>query len=532
MQTFELITALLAVVVGLVWLSDRYHVPYPMVLMAGGLVLAVLPWTPDLELEPEIVLMVFLPPILFQAAQLTSLRDFRTDFGPISRLAIGLVIVTTGAVAIVAHAVIPGIGWAAAFTLGAIVSPPDAVAATAIFQRLGAPRRIVSILEGESLINDASAIVLYTFAVAAVVTGRFSMTDALLEFVVVVVVGVLVGALVGRVMGRVIMILGDPSLVTLMTLIIPAATYVLAEQLGGSGVLAVVTAGLVHGFTQSFTMTPNTRLRSNAIWDLMTVAVNGFVFLLIGFELGALRDTLSSQRIWELTWHALVVFLTVVAVRFVYVYAGRRVPDRQNRGEWVVRFEARETFLIAWSGLRGVVSLATALALPLLTNTGTPFDHRDEIILIAAGVIILSMYGLGLPLPAIVRRLNFSEDTSVAVERRLAYRVTREAMFTRMKQRAMEQPEYQAVYGPMIAEMQKRMAERKEEDAGWPSGDEADADIVSPLRPSFDFMQDGLDAARQALFDLRVQGRISDEVSREVEQSLDLQALQFSAHNG
>ena len=229
MQTFELIIGLLAVVVGLVWLSDRYRVPYPMVLMAGGLLLAVLPRTPNLELDPEIVLVVFLPPILFQAAQRTSLRDFRVNFGSISRLAVGLVILTAAVVAVVAHAAIPGIGWAAAFTLGAIVSPPDDVAATAIFQRLGAPRRIVSILEGESLINDASAIVLYTFAVAAVVTGRFSMGDALLEFVVVVVVGVLVGGLVGRVAGRLIMILDDSSLVTLTTLIIPAATYVLAR---------------------------------------------------------------------------------------------------------------------------------------------------------------------------------------------------------------------------------------------------------------------------------------------------------------
>lgn len=524
MQTFELITALLAVVVALVWLSDRYRVPYPMVLMAGGLLLAVLPWTPNLELEPEIVLVVFLPPILFQAAQQTSVREFRANISSISRLALGLVVLTAVVVAVVAHMVIPGIGWAAAFTLGAIVSPPDAVAATAIFQRLGAPRRIVAILEGESLINDASAIVLYTFAVAAVVTGSFSMADALLEFMIVVVVGVLVGTLVGRIMGRVIMILGDPSLVTLTTLLIPAGTYVLAEQLGGSGVLAVVAAGLVHGYTQSVTMTPDTRLRSSGVWDLMTVGVNGFVFLLIGFELGALRETLSRQRIWDLSWHAAVIFLTVVAVRFLYVYAGRRVPDRKNRGEWIVRFENRETFLIAWSGLRGVVSLATALALPLLTDTGASFDHRDEIILISAGVIILSMYGLGLPLPAIVRRLNFAEDHSVAVERQLAQQVTREAMFKRMKQRAMESPEFQASYGPIVAEFEKRSAERLQAER---DGHENDLRAM----PSVDVMQDGIVAAREALSQLLRQGRISAEVSREMEQWLDLQAIQFASRD-
>lgn len=519
MHTFELITALLVVVVGLVWLADRYRVPYPMVLMAGGLVLAVLPWTPDLELEPEIVLVVFLPPILFQAAQQTSLRDFRANFSAISRLAIGLVLVTTAAVAVIAHMVIPGIGWAAAFVLGAIVSPPDAVAATAIFQRLGAPRRIVTILEGESLINDASAIVLYTFAVAAVTTGAFSMTDALLEFVVVVVVGVVVGAVVGRVMGRVIMILGDPSLVTIVTLLIPAATYLLAEQLGGSGVLAVVAAGLVHGYTQSFTMTPDTRLRSNSVWDLTTIIVNGFVFLLIGFELGALQEDLSERDLWPWVWHAVVIFLTVVVVRFVYVFLGSQIPDRNNRNLGADR--SSRIFVIAWSGLRGVVSLATALALPLLTDAGALFDHRAEIIFISAGVIVLSMYGLGLPLPTIVRRLNFAEDASLAAERILARTETRKAMFVRMKQRAQETPELHRVLAPMIAEMEKRKAEHV---AGKKEGD---PDVEAVMRPTAEIMQDGIAAARESLYTLRREGRIGDEVMREMERSLDLQELQM-----
>jgi len=526
-QTFELILGLLAVVIALVWLSDRFRVPYPMVLMAAGLLLAPLPWTPNLELDPEIVLVVFLPPILFQAAQLTSLRDFRENFYAISQMAIALVIVTAVFVAVVAHMAIPGIGWAAAFTLGAIVSPPDAVAATAIFQRLGAPRRIVAILEGESLINDASAIVLYTFAVASVVSGHFSMGDALLEFVVVVVVGVLVGALVGRVMGRVLMILNDPSLVTLATLIIPAATYVLAEQLGGSGVLAVVAAGLVHGYTQSFTMTPSARLQNNTVWTLMTVAVNGFVFLLIGFELGALRETLSRQRLWDLAWHTVAIFLTVVVVRFIWVYLGRlvRSRSRQDRTRPRSELDERETFVIAWSGLRGVVSLATALALPLLTDSGAPFDHRDEIILIAAGVIVLSMYGLGLPLPWIVRRLNFAEESGVDAEVRLARKVTRKATFASMKQQAAEDPAVGAVLGPMIAEMEERKGVR----AAMVERDDPNVDAVMQTVASV--MRGGSDAAREALLQLRRDGEIGDEAMREVERQLDLQALQFPARD-
>ncbi len=232
MDTFELIVTLMAAVVALVWLANRINVPYPMLLMVGGLALAFIPWTPTIELDPEVVLVIFLPPILFQAAQTTSLRDLKANFGSISRLAIGLVLVTTALVAVVAHWIIPGIGWPAAFVLGAVVSPPDAVAATAIFQRLGAPNRIVTILEGESLINDASAIVVYTFAVAAVVTGSFSLSDGLFSFVLVVAIGLLVGFMAGRFLGRLVMLLGDPSLSMIALLLAPAATYVLAEQFG------------------------------------------------------------------------------------------------------------------------------------------------------------------------------------------------------------------------------------------------------------------------------------------------------------
>jgi NhaP-type Na+/H+ or K+/H+ antiporter len=324
--------------------------------------------------------------------------------------------------------------------------------------------------------------------------------------------------LIGRVMGRVIMILQDPSLVTILTLIIPAATYVLAEQLGGSGVLAVVAAGLVHGYTQSFTMSPDTRLRSNSVWDLLTIAVNGFVFLLIGFELGALRKSWPHQQIWEWTWHALVIFVTVVAVRFAYVYAGSWFPDRNNRESG--RDRSGRIFVIAWSGLRGVVSLATALALPLLTEAGAPFDHRSEVIFIAAGVIVLSMYGLGLPLPTIVRRLNFAEDSSLAAERMLARKETRKAMFARMKQRAQETPELQRVLGPMIAELERRLAKYAT------AKQEGDPDLDAVLRPTAEIMQDGIAAAREALFALRREGRIGDEVMREMERSLDLQELQ------
>ncbi len=518
METFELIMALLAAIVVLVWLAYRFGVPYPMMLMAGGLLLAIVPWTPTVELDPDIVLVIFLPPILFQAAQITSIRDFRANFRPISRLAVGLVVATTLVVAVVAHIVIPGITWPAAFVLGAVVSPPDAVAATAIFQRLGAPRRIVTILEGESLINDASALVVYTFAVAAVVSGEFFLPSAMLEFVVVVAIGVAVGGAVGWVMGRAIMLLGDPSLSLIAMLLAPAAAYILGEQFGGSGVLAVVTAGLIHGQRASQTMSPSSRIRGVAIWDVVTIVVNGLVFLLLGMELGVLWDVLSRQDAVDIVWHAAVVLLAVIVTRFIYIF-GDFVSPRHRGGPETLDTGYR--FIIGWSGLRGVVSLAMALALPLVTETGTPFDHRDEIILVTALVIVGSLFGLGLPLPWLLRKLRIADDDSHERELHLAHKVVRQAMFDNYRLAVEESPELAKKFQPMLKEMEARANDLASRD---------DADRASQVRalmgPSMRAQQRAIAGARQSLLELRDRGDIGDEVRREVERKLDLQELQ------
>ena len=535
MEEFELIVGLLAVVIGLDWLANRLRIPAPMLLMIGGLAMAIAPWTPNIELEPEVVLIVFLPPILFQAAQLTSVRDFRANFGPISRLAIGLVLVTTALVALVAHTLIPGMGWAAAFVLGAIVSPPDAVAATAIFQRVGAPRRIVTILEGESLINDASAIVVYTFAVAAVVTGIFSPSAAAIEFLVVVAVGVGVGMACGRLLGELVKFLEDPGLVATTTLIAPTAIYVLAEQLGGSGVLAVVAAGIVHGYRSSRTMTPQARSRNRMMWDQVMTILEGLIFILIGFELGALQDFLSAEDFLQVLAHSVVIFLAIVAVRFAYVFAGTwafrsHIPvqrfhrvDRHGheRPPGPTPLDWRGLFLISWSGLRGVVSLATALALPLVTDAGVPFDHRNEIILITAAIIVFTLFGLGLPLPWLVRRLKLSDDGSHERELMLAMSTVRETMFTEMQAIARESPEVGERFASFLEEADVNLeARRSQIPPTW-------QELEEQIEPQRKARQRMTDAARMAVLDLRDRGQIGDEVLRDVEHDLDLQALQL-----
>ncbi len=521
METFELIVLLIVGVVALVWLANRVNIPYPMLLMLGGLAIAILPGTPSIELEPEVVLVIFLPPILFQAAQTTSVRDFKANFSTISRLALGLVLVTTIAVAVVAHWIIPGIGWPAAFVLGAVVSPPDAVAATAIFQRLGAPSRIVTILEGESLINDASAIVLYTFAVAAVVTGEFSMSEALLEFVIVVVVGILVGAVIGRLLGRLTELLNDAALSLVVLLLIPVAAYVLAERLGGSGVLAVVTAGLIHGYMTPRTMSSALRVRSLVVWDLVIVVINGLVFLLIGLEMGVLLDTLSDQKLLDVLWHSLAVLVVLVAVRFLYVFA--TTWNQSRRGKGGPALDHRYQFVIAWSGLRGVVTLAVALALPLVVDSGEAFDHRDEIILISAIVVVVSLFGFGLPLPSILNRLNFAHDDSHDRELRLATDKVYGAMFEQYHEGIEAHPELADSLKPLIKQLETMRAR-----ATHPDATGRDGHAALELSPRTQVRLRAIAAGRETLIDLRDRGEIGDEVRRIVENNLDLEELRVS----
>ena len=519
MHEFELIVTLICLAAGLVWLADHFSIPYPMPLVVGGVATAVTPWLPDVTLDPEVVLLIFLPPILFQAAQTTSIREFKANFGAISRLAIGLVIVTTAVVAVVIHWLMPGLGWPAAFVLGAVVSPPDAVAATAIFQRLGAPHRIVTILEGESLINDASAIVLYTFAVAAAVTGTFSPVDALIEFPIVVVVGIGVGFVAGHVLGPLAVRMGDPSLALVVLIFAPAAIYTVTEGLGGSGVLGVVTAGLVYGFHAPRTLSPTLRIRSLAIWDLIIIVINGLVFLLIGLEIGALVEEVGRDDLYSSFRWAVVVMVTMVLVRFAYVYGSTTLSRRRKHRPQ--HADPRQAFIIAWSGLRGVVSLATALALPMVTSTGAPFDHRQQIILITSFVVVFSLFGLGLPLPWILRRLNFADDDTRDAETRLAIRTIGLAMQDQCQAEIRRDPGVEPILRPMVDQFVSRLGTEP---------DTAEKNFLdSRVAETVAMRQRSIDAARDALLRLKSSGQISDEVHRQMERRLDLQELQLMA---
>jgi Na+/H+ antiporter len=302
MHGVELIFILLAVVTVLAALAERTALPYPIFLVLGGLVLGLVPGAPAIALDPDAVFLLFLPPILFAAAYATSWRDFRANLRPIGLLAVGCVFFTTVAVAVVAHTVIADFSWPAAFVLGAIVAPPDAVAATAIFQRLGVPRRLVTILEGESLVNDASALVAYRFAVAAVVTGTYATAGAAGSFVVIALGGIAIGLAAGWLLNRIIPAAGSPSVAIMASLLAPGTIYVLAEHLAVSGVLATVVAGLVHGRSSSRIFDPTTRVPGETVWQFVVFLINGLVFILIGLQLRSVGGgwRAGRPRIWYL----------------------------------------------------------------------------------------------------------------------------------------------------------------------------------------------------------------------------------------
>jgi CPA1 family monovalent cation:H+ antiporter len=420
-QFVETALFLLLLAVALAGLARRFAILYPIVLVVGGLLLGLVPGLPDVRLDPDLVFLVFLPPILYSAAVSTSFTHLRANARPIALLAVGLVLTTMAAVAVVAHAIVPRLPWAAAFALGAIVSPPDAVAATAIVRRLGLPQRVVTILEGESLVNDATALVAYRMALAALVTGGFSLWQAGWQFLVVAAGGVLVGLASGWVAGRVRRRVDDPPTQITLSLLTPYAAYLPAEAFGLSGVLAVVTAGLWIGGTR-LGISPATRLQTFAVWDVVNFLLNAWIFILIGLQLRGVIGGLSDVSASTLIASAAAVSATAIVVRILWVYPATYLPRLASRSlrERDPYPDPRAVAVIAWTGMRGVVSLAAALALPFTLPGGRPFEARDLIVFLTFAVILVTLVLQGLTLPPLLRRLGLARPDGPRIEERRA----------------------------------------------------------------------------------------------------------------
>ncbi len=515
MDLLEVVLFLLLCAVALGWVARRLNFPYPIALVIGGAALGFLPELPQLPFDPQFILVLVLPPILYQTALLTSWRDFKANIGPISLLAVGLVIATTLAVGAALRFVVPDIPWAAAFVLGAIVSPPDAVAATAIMTRLNVPRRVVTILEGESLVNDASGLVLYKFAVAAVLTGAFSFLDASAQFVGVAIGGMIIGVLLGRFFVFIHRHLGDVFIEVLMTLSVPYITYILAESLHVSGVLAVVAAGLVRGRYSPEIVSAEMRIIARSVWNLLVFLLTSLVFILIGLQLSGIVGRLTGYSATELVLYGTLVSAVAIAVRFAWIYPATYLPrmlSARLRERDPAPAEA-ELFIMSWCGMRGIVSLAAALALPLALEGGAPFPGRDLIIFLTFVVIAVTLVVQGLSLALLIRTLRVGTDWSEHEEEQHARFALGKAAIAAIDELAAKE----SVPGEMAERIRAEFAEKVR--IAPPGGHvlSGGADVAKRLRGA------AIRAERQELIRIWRENKISDDVLHHLEEDLDYQ---------
>jgi monovalent cation/hydrogen antiporter len=518
----DVLTALLVILVVVAFLfevAQRIGVPYPTLFVVGGLALAFVPGMEQIGLEPDLVLLVFLPPLLFSAAVETPIRELRANLAPLLRLSIGLVVFTMTIVAVVAYHAIPGLGWPAAFALGAIVAPTDALAATTVFRRLGAPRIVRTLVEGEALLNDATALVAYRVAVVAVVSGTFVLTDSLASFVIAAVGGIAIGAVLGRVAGEILLRLDDPPVEVVISLVIPFAAYLPAEQLGLSGVLAAVAAGLVIGSRLGKILTPSSRVLWLTTWKMVGFVLNGFVFVLIGLELPDVVEGLSGRSPEAIIGLGALVAGVVIATRLVWVYVTSLLPrsPRQTVARRDPRLARRLTIVVGWAGLRGAVSLAAALALP------ADFPERNLILLVTFAVILATLVGQGLTLPAVLRwagwdGVEFDGDESI-VARSAAY----QAGLDEVERARPLWPDHQPLLDRLESSLRDRAQHLATEDA-------AETEERHQERIEHEEIQRGvISAQRTAVIELRDSGEINDQTLRTIERELDLEELRMEA---
>jgi monovalent cation/hydrogen antiporter len=522
MDDFEIFLAVLFVsVAGLNVLAHWLSVPYPIPMVLGGLALSVLPGMPEIELDPDLVLLVFLPPLLYSAAFFADLRTLRSDLRAISMLAIGLVIATMGAVAVLGHEAI-GLSWPLAFALGAIVSPTDPVAATAILRRLGAPRRLVNVIEGESLVNDATALVAYRVAVAAAVGGSFSVLDAGFEFVTSALGGIAVGLVVAYVVSEIRRRIDDPTSENTISLLTGYAAFIPAHELGVSGVLAAVTAGIYLGWLAPRLASPETRLQGFALWEILVFVINATLFILIGLQLPVIVDSLGSYSVAEAIVYSVLVCAAVIAVRFAWMFTMPyvvRVLDRRP-AQRARRVGARQRIVSAWAGMRGAVTLAAALSLPLETDAGAPLADRGLVLFISFAVVVITVVVEGLTLPAVIRRLGVEEDGSEEEAEEVRARlVASRAALERLDELASEDwtrdDTVERLRG-MFRFRQRRFKVR--------AGKIEDDDGIEDRSIAYQrLLRELYIVQRQAVVELRDGGEISNDVMHRLERELDLE---------
>jgi Na+/H+ antiporter len=512
----EVIVAGVLVGVSLLLVTAYFtNIPYPVLLVLGCAGIGFIPGVPHLRLEPDLVLLILLPPLLYAAAFFSSLRDLQRNLRPITLLSVGLVVFTTVAVAAIAHGM-AGLSWATAFVLGAVVSPTDPVAATAIGRRVGAPPRVITVVEGESLVNDSTALIAYKFAVAAAVSGSFSLAEAGGRFVLNAVVGIAIGIAVGWLVAQIRIRIEDPPTEITLSILTPYFAYLPAEAIGVSAVLAAVTAGIWLGWRSPRIISASTRIQAFAVWEVLTFLLNATLFTLVGLALPDVLDNLHGHSAGELAGDALIVLAAVIVLRFLWVFPtsyvprmlSRRVRERDPYPHW------QQLVIAAWMGMRGAVSLAAALAIP------TSLPDRNLIIFFTYAVILGTLVLQGLSLPYVIRALRVGDDGKEAYRESKARMKAAEAAVSRVEELREEEwvrNETADRVRQLYDYRRRRFASRFAEDGT--ESEEIEERSVAYQR----LLHQIFDAQRDAIVAMRDAGRITDEIMHRIERDLDLE---------
>lgn len=522
-----LVISLLFVVSMLAMLSNKLRISYPIFLVIAGLGISTIPGIPQIRLDPNFVFIIFLPPLLYSAAWYTSWREFWRMRRPINLLAFGLVLLTATAVAYVAHYLIPNFPLALGFLLGGIVSPPDAIAATSVLENLKVPKRIVTILEGESLVNDASSLIIFRFALAALVTGKFVAWKAGWDFLLVVFMGILIGLVIAHIVYAIHRWLPTTSTInTAITLISPYLMYIAAEHFHYSGVLAVVSGGLFLSFRSHDVFDYNSRLQSMSVWNVVVFLLNGVVFILIGLQLPGIVRGLGEYSLRAAIGYGVLISLVAILVRLAWVYPGAYLPRLLSKRirTTEIRPGKRQVFIIGWSGMRGVVSLASALAIPITLAGGDAFPHRNLILCITFIVILVTLVFQGLTLPWIIRWLRIEADENEEEQQlSLRLRLTRTVL-----QHIDTQYDHESTSIEAFRQLKARY-QRMADMAGQKLNSEDQQEKTPDYLPAYKkLLLELVQIQRQELSQLRNGDEFSDELLRSKEFELDLEEAQYN----
>jgi Na+/H+ antiporter len=528
-QSLEIVFLLLLLfVAGFTALARKLQTPYPIVLVIAGLLLSLVPGIPRVKLNPDIVFLVVLPPLLYGAAWLTSWRDFVHNLISISLLAFGLVAFTVLGVAGTTHLAFPGFDWRLGIVLGAVIATTDAIAATSIAKRVGLPQRVVDVLEGESLLNDATGLLALEFGLAIVVAGQTpTITSGFLRLAYLTAAGIAVGLLIGVVIHWVEHQIDDGLIEITISIMVPYAAYLAAEFIHASGVLAVVACGLYLGRGSAHFFSPAVRIQANAVWSVFTFILNGFVFLSIGLQLPIVREGIKNYSSGSLLLYGGLISLLVIVLRLFWVFPGamlaywiRRHVLRQNEA----RPPVRQIFVTGWTGMRGVIALAAALSLPEHLDDGSPFPQRNMIIFLTFSVILVTLVLQGLTLPALIRALGLAGGAGPNCEETEARRIMAESALAQLeKTRQDAGPAFAVLYEDLKEHYRRRLLSlpREGEDQ---DGFDPDANAKF-LALSLDLLR----VERATAVQLRNNGRINDEVLRQLLHELDLSETRFHA---